>query len=146
MKYNLKIQSAFPAFARASCIDAVRNTETIFISTVHSLFLCKAVQFYNRSNILYTKLQKCNLFITRPPKDIQGEQEKPPALKREHPALQNRIFLNFFLLIDCRSLLLTWIRIRIQPTKINADPCKSRSRTLLCLPPRRLGILPSHWR
>ncbi len=38
--------------------------------------------------------------------------QKPPALKREHPVLQ-------------KQTLPTWIRIRIQPTKINVDPCGS---------------------
>jgi hypothetical protein len=55
-------------------------------------------------------------------------QEKPSALKREHPALKNKKFLIF---VYFRwSFLPSWIRIRIQPTKINADPCGSGSATL----------------
>jgi hypothetical protein len=46
------------------------------------------------------------------------EKEKPSALKREHPALQNVKFLPFFLYL--RVILPSCIQI--QPTKINADP------------------------
>ncbi len=49
-------------------------------------------------------------------KDVQATGE-PFSLKRWHPALQNKKFLNFFHFFG--SLLPSWIRI--QPTKINAD-------------------------
>jgi hypothetical protein len=39
-------------------------------------------------------------------------QEKPSALKREHPALQKMNCINVFYV--CGSFLLSWIRIRIQ--------------------------------
>jgi hypothetical protein len=55
-------------------------------------------------------------------------QEKPSALKKEHPALQNMKILYFFYF--CGSFLPSWIRIRIRnlnkdpdpATQINADP------------------------
>jgi hypothetical protein len=61
-------------------------------------------------------------------------QEKPSALKREHPEHQNmKIFCTFFYF--CGSFLPSWIRIRIRnlnpdpdpATQINADPCGSGS-------------------
>jgi hypothetical protein len=58
-------------------------------------------------------------------------QEKPSALKREHLAIQNMKFLYFFtFFFFCGSFLPSWIRIRIQQLKINADPCGSGSATL----------------
>jgi hypothetical protein len=56
-------------------------------------------------------------------------QEKPSALKREHPVLKNMKNLDFFHF--CGSYLSSWIRIRnlnADPdpaTQINADPCGS---------------------
>ncbi len=55
-------------------------------------------------------------------------QEKPSALKREHPALQKMKIRSFFLFLG--SFLPSWIRIRIrnlyadpdQAAQINADP------------------------
>jgi hypothetical protein len=56
------------------------------------------------SRIYYQKLEifyffffnkNCNLFIPWPPKRMSKLQEKPSALKREHPALQNMIFFIF---------------------------------------------------
>jgi hypothetical protein len=63
-------------------------------------------------------------------------QEKPSALKREHPVLKNMKILFFFYF--CWSFLPSWIRIRIRnlnadpnpATQINADPCGSGSETL----------------
>jgi hypothetical protein len=49
--------------------------------------------------------------------------------KREHPALQNMQFLYFFLFL--RVILPPWIRIRIQPTQINADLIGSGSTILI---------------
>jgi hypothetical protein len=78
------------------------------------------------------KLKKCtakrffyfyenyNFVIPRPPERTSKLQQKPSPLKREHPALQNMKFINFFYF--CGSFLPSWIRIRIQPNKINADP------------------------
>ncbi len=37
-----------------------------------------------------------NLLISRPPDRTSKLQKKPSALKREHAALQNMKFLNFF--------------------------------------------------
>jgi hypothetical protein len=61
------------------------------------------------------------------------QQEKPSALKSEHPALQKMKILSFFLFFGHFSP--SWIRIRIRnlyadpdPTaQINADPCGSGS-------------------
>ena len=57
-------------------------------------------------------INNCNLPIPSPPWRTSKLQKKPSALKREHPALQNRKFLNFFYF--CGSFLLSWIRIRIR--------------------------------
>jgi hypothetical protein len=54
-------------------------------------------------------------------------QEKPPALKSEHPTLQNMKFLQFNLF--CESFLP--FCIRIQPPKISDGPFGSGSTTLL---------------
>ncbi len=51
---------------------------------------------------------------------MKDVQEKPSALKAEHPALQN--IFNFLIRIR--------IRIRIRPTKINEDSCRSGAETL----------------
>jgi hypothetical protein len=58
-------------------------------------------------------------------------QEKPSALKREHPVLKNMKILNFFLF-----LWVTFALLDLDPdpaTQINEDPCGcgSRSETLL---------------
>ncbi len=47
-------------------------------------------------------------------KDVQATEESPSPQK-EHPAFENMKYLHFFFLPS-------WIRIRIQPTKIDADP------------------------
>jgi hypothetical protein len=44
-------------------------------------------------------------------------QEKPSAVKREHPVLKNMKILDFFLFL-CGSFLPSWIRIRIQQLKL----------------------------
>ncbi len=49
--------------------------------------------------------------------DVKATEE---ALKREHLALQNMKFLNFFYF--CRSFLPTWIRIRISNPDPDTDP------------------------
>ncbi len=59
--------------------------------------------------------KNCYLFIPR-------LQEEPSALKKEHPALQNIKFLFHFFLLFLGSFLPSWMRIRIQATKIHADP------------------------
>ncbi len=67
-------------------------------------------------------------------KDIQATGDAS-ALKKGHPALLNMNFLNFFYFVGlfCPPELGSGIvfsmriRIRIQPTKINVDPCKSGS-------------------
>jgi hypothetical protein len=59
----------------------------------------------------------CNLGVTYPKASIKDvRQKKPSALKREHPALQNMKFLNFFLflwVIFCSPGTEFRIRIRI---------------------------------
>ncbi len=44
-------------------------------------------------------LQKCNTFVPRPLWRMSKLPEKHPALKREHPTLQNIKFLHFFLFL-----------------------------------------------
>ncbi len=51
-------------------------------------------------------IKNCNLLITSPHNRKSKLQEKHSALKREHPALQNMKFLNFFLFLWVISALL----------------------------------------
>jgi hypothetical protein len=44
-------------------------------------------------------IKKCNLLIPRPPLRTSKLQEKPSALKKEHPSLQKMIFNDFLLLL-----------------------------------------------
>jgi hypothetical protein len=44
-------------------------------------------------------VKNCNLHITRPPYRTSKPLEKPSALKREHPALQNLKFFPFYLFL-----------------------------------------------
>jgi hypothetical protein len=56
----------------------------------------KLRKIYNwkfKKNFLY---KYCNLLIPRPPQRTPKLQEKPSALKREHPALQNMKILYLF--------------------------------------------------
>jgi hypothetical protein len=59
-----------------------------------------------------------SLLIPRPPQRTAKLQEKPTALKREHPALQNMKFLYFFLFL--------WVIFALldpdPAIPINADP------------------------
>jgi hypothetical protein len=63
-------------------------------------------------------IKNCNFFIPRPLYRRPLLQEKPSALKREHPALQNINSLNFFLFLWV--IFPSWIRIWIR--NLNADP------------------------
>ncbi len=69
------------------------------------------------TKILFFFFKKCNLLIHRPSK----LHEKPSVLNREHPALQNMGFLNFFLFSWASLPYWIWIRI---PTLLwlNPDP------------------------
>ncbi len=51
---------------------------------------------YSWNNFDIFLIKNCNLLISRPPYRTSKQKEKPSALKREHPALQNMNFLNFF--------------------------------------------------
>ncbi len=53
----------------------------------------------------------CNLSVPRPPKRKPKQQKKPSALKREHPALQNKKFKFLFFSLIFLSFLPSWIRI-----------------------------------
>jgi hypothetical protein len=44
-------------------------------------------------------IKNCNLLIPRPPKRPPKLQEKPSALKKEHPVLKNMKILDFFLFL-----------------------------------------------
>jgi hypothetical protein len=82
---------------------------------------------------LFFFIKNYNLPIPRPPYRTPKLQEKPSALKKEHPALQNMKILHFSYF--CESFFPSWIRIRnlnANPdpdpaTQINADPCGSGS-------------------
>jgi hypothetical protein len=49
--------------------------------------------------IIFFLIKNYNLPIPRPPKRTPELQEKPSALEREHPALQNMKILYFFLFL-----------------------------------------------
>jgi hypothetical protein len=82
--------------------------------------------------LIFYWIKSYNLPIPRPPYRTPKLQEKPSALKKEHPALQNMKILYFFLFF--------WIIFPLldpdpdPATQINADPCGSgygsRSETL----------------
>jgi hypothetical protein len=79
------------------------------------LYSCNFLYFFDQKIAIFLSLR---LFKGRP-------QEKPSALKREHPALQKIKFFTFFLFL--------WIIFALlnpDPTvQINADPCGSGSET-----------------
>jgi hypothetical protein len=52
-----------------------------------------------KKNFVIFLIKNCNLLIPRPRKRTSKLKEKPSALKRKHPALQNMKCLNFFLLL-----------------------------------------------
>jgi hypothetical protein len=60
-------------------------------------------------------------------KVVQDTGEVFSHEKQKHKALQNMTFLHFFLFGG--SFLPSWIRIRIQPTKNNADSFDQNSTT-----------------
>jgi hypothetical protein len=51
-----------------------------------------------KKNLIFF-IKNCNLPIPKPPLKTSRLQKMPLALKREHPALQNMKFLNFFKLL-----------------------------------------------
>jgi hypothetical protein len=61
-------------------------------------------------------IENCNLPIHSPLYMTHKLQEKPSALKREHPALQNMKILYFFYIRG--TFLPSWIRIRVQQIKL----------------------------
>jgi hypothetical protein len=73
-------------------------------------------------------IKKCNLLFPRPPYRTNKRQEKPLALKREHPALQNmEKFFNFFLYL---WVIFALLDPDLDPaTQVNADPCGLGSTT-----------------
>ena len=130
-----------PWFIIFSCSDMYRNELESSIVDPH-LFQCGAgssiVGQYGSGSgsrdlinkILQKNLTKqhYNIFIPR-----------PPVLKREHTAPQNKIFLHIFLHF-VGHFLPTWIWIRIQPTKqcgsdrirIKNTSWSSKSLTIFC--------------
>jgi hypothetical protein len=66
-------------------------------------------------------IKNCNLLIPRPPLRTPKLQEKPSALRKEHPVLKNMKILNFFLFL--------WVIFALldpdpdPATQFNADPC-----------------------
>jgi hypothetical protein len=65
------------------------------------------------------------------------QQEEPSALKREHPAIQNMKFLQFFLFL--------WVIFALldpdPATQINPDPYGSVSATLVLLSVGEVALL-----
>ncbi len=77
-----------------------------------------------KKNLIFFFIKNSKLPILWPPERKFKLQKKPSALKREHLALKNIKFLNFYYF--CGSILPSWIRIRIlNPgplTWLNPDP------------------------
>jgi hypothetical protein len=70
-------------------------------------------------------INNCNLLIPRPPYRPHKLQEKPSALKREHPALQNMKILYIFLFL--------WVIVCLPGSgsrSSNSKKCGSGSTTL----------------
>jgi hypothetical protein len=85
--------------------------------------MTKIVKFYSGKNPFGSK--NCNTFILRPPCRTQSKlQEKPLALKREQPTLQNMKFHSLFLLLWENFALL-------DPDPAEQNQCGSGSTTLV---------------
>jgi hypothetical protein len=69
-------------------------------------------------------IKNSNLLFPRPPQRTSNLQEKPSALKREHPTLQKRKFIHFFLFLlvgfICRATIFHG-EIQIK-RRLNPDP------------------------
>jgi hypothetical protein len=77
-------------------------------------------KIYSKKRIKNFWIKNYETTIPRPLERTSKLQKKPSALQREHSALHNRKFLNFFYF--CGSFLSSWIRIRIP----NSDPDKDQ--------------------
>ncbi len=66
-------------------------------------------------NLYNFTTEKDFFHVPSPPWRMSKLQERPSALKREHPSLQNMKFLHFFFFL--------WVIFApLDPTKIYADP------------------------
>ncbi len=93
----------------------------IRIQSGSRVFWPKIEKNYSWQKICYFLSKIVTYFIPRPPYRTFKLQEKPSALKREHPAFsKNGIYLTFFYF--CGLFLPSWIRIQ------------SGSETLWCMP------------
>jgi hypothetical protein len=79
----------------------------------------KIKKIFSKKNLNFFWIKNYTLSIPRPLERTSKLQNKPSAFKREHPALKNMKFLNFFYWIS-------WIQIRIPNrnplTWLNPDP------------------------
>jgi hypothetical protein len=79
-------------------------------------------------NFYFLDCKNCNLLIPRPPERTPKLQEKPSAVKREHPVLKN---------MNSGFFSIWWVIFALldpdpdPTTQINGDPCGSGSETLL---------------
>ncbi len=69
-------------------------------------------------------IKNCNFLILRPLKRTPKLQEKPSALKRKHPAIQNMKFLYFFFF--CGSFLPSWIRLSQRDGWLSSRRCVAK--------------------
>jgi hypothetical protein len=84
--------------------------------------MTKNAKLYSWKKIYFLDKKTDILLIPRPPRRTSKLQEKPSALKGEHPALRNMKFLHFFLF--------SWANFaHLDPDPDPADhkQCKSRS-------------------
>jgi hypothetical protein len=81
-------------------------------------------------------IKNCNLLLPRPPYRTSKLQEKPSPLKKEHPALKNMKFLNFFTVLWVPetfkvyivffevNFICTYLIVDLSPiSRVNADFC-----------------------
>ncbi len=125
-------------FDSICCIGKINSKEQCF----GSVFIWKKFTAENYKNSKTTIYLFLGLQKERP----SYRQSLQPS-KREHPALQNRKFLNFFYKF-CGSFLPSWVQIRIRLpnpdqdtdplTWLNPDPIRIGSETLVKIEVRRV--------
>ncbi len=97
------------------------SKRTLLLLFFHAIIICTV----KKTHIIVIKT--CNTFIPRPLWRTSKLKAKPqPSNKNIRQFKQNISSLFVFFL---GSFWPTWIWIRIQPTKINVDPCGSASRS-----------------
>jgi hypothetical protein len=94
----------------------------------------KSDQIYSFKEIIFF-IKNCNLHTPGPPLRTSKLQEKPSALKREHPAVQNLKFFPVFLFLRVIFALL-------DPDPADQNQCGSMPKQItFCLPVCIAGLL-----